>query len=165
MFASEGLIKEVVILLQLVLFHHKFAFGFLLPLWLDVSEFNSPRFWFVVGLWLIMVNGRMIGLWFVIGVNWLVIRMDWLMVGMNWLWLMIRVNRLWFMITTWLLPMSSVNWITFLFDLWVVETVSVLVDAWNWVWVPELWVSKMITDRFLISIGWRVIGDRHKDWG
>ena len=92
----------------------------------------------------------MIWLWFMIGMNWLV-------VGVDWLWLMIRVNRLWLVITTWLLPMSSVDWITFLLNLWVIETFCVLIDAWNWVWVPELWVSKMITDWFLISQGWRSV--------
>ena len=168
-FASKGLIKEVVILHQLVLFHHIFAFRFIFPLWLDVSVLNSPWFWFFVGLWLIMVNGGMIGFWFVvmnwlwlmIGVNWLwhMIGMSWLwhMIGVSWLWHMIGGNRrsvrLWFVIRV-STKMSSVNWITFLLNLWVIETFFVLVDGWNWVWVPELWVSKMITDWFLISIGW-----------
>merc|ERR1719216_194838 len=159
-FTSKGLIKEVVILHQLVLFHHIFAFRFIFPFWFDVSVLNSPWFWFFVGLWLIMVNGGMIGFWFVV-MNWL-----WLMIGVNWLWHMIGVSWLWHMIggnrrsvRLWFVirvstKMSSVNWITFLLNLWVIETFFVLVDGWNWVWVPELWVSKMITDWFLISIGW-----------
>ena len=168
---SEGIINEVVILLQLVLFHHEFALRFLFPLWLDVSVLNSPWFWFLVGLWLIMVNGWMIGFWFVV-VNWLwlMIRVNRMMVWfwfivMHWLWLMIGVNRrmvrLWFVITI-LLPMSSVNWITLLLNLWVIETSFILVDAWNWVWVPELWVSKMITFWFLISVRWSVMMDIRK---
>ena len=51
---SEGVINEVVILLQLVLFHHKFALRFFLPLWLDVSVLNSPGFWCFVGLWFVV---------------------------------------------------------------------------------------------------------------
>ena len=128
----------------------------------------------------------MIWLWFMIGMNWLVVRMNWLVVGVDWLWLMIRVNRrmvwFWFIVMHWLwlvigvnrsvvrfwfvitilLPMSSVDWITLLLNLWVIETSFILVDAWNWVWVPELWVSKMITFWFLISVGWSVMMDIRK---
>merc|ERR1719216_826930 len=101
-FASKGLIKKVVILHQLVLFHHIFAFRFIFPLWLDVSVLNSPGFWLFVGLWLIMVNGGMIRFWFVV-MNWLWMMIwFWFMIGVNWLWHMIGVSRrsvrLWFVI-------------------------------------------------------------------
>ena len=52
--ASKGVINKIVFLLQLVLFHHKFALRFFLPLWLDVSVLNSPGFWCFVGLWFVI---------------------------------------------------------------------------------------------------------------
>ena len=173
-FACKGLIKEIVTLHQLVLFHHIFALRFLFPFWFDVSVLNSPGFWCLVGLWLVMVNGWMIGFWFVV-MNWLRMMIWFWFIMMHWLWLimvnggMIRfwfvvMHWLWFVITTWLLPMSGVDWISFLLNLWVIETFFVLVDAWDWMWVPELWVSKMITHWCWIKgwIGWCVMMDIRK---
>ena len=156
MFASKGLIKEIVILHQLVLFHHIFTV-FLVRLMMMVMFLFSRlrfriimrlwsrlRFWVIMRLWLRVVGLR---LWVMIRLGmvrlWLgmVIRLR--MVGL-WMVIGLWVVRFWVVVRLWMV------WFHLCWEGWPVEILGKITE-----WIPgtfcsilslNIWSMKIVVD-------------------
>ena len=152
-FASKGLIKEVVILHQLVLFHHIFTV-FLVRFMMRVM-FLFSRLWFrvimrlwlrVVGLWLwVMIRlwFRMVWLrlWVVVGL-WMVRLRLWMVI---WLWMV----GLW-VVRFWVMVRLRVVWFHLCWEGWPVEIFGKITEripcTFCSIFSLDFWSMKIVVD-------------------
>ena len=122
---SEGIINEVVIFLQLVLFHHILTvLFFFMRLMMMMFLFSRLGFRVVMGLWFRMNGLRL----------WMVIR---LWFGMVWLWLWMIIRfRFWMMIRLGMVRFRVVIWL-WMVGLWM------MVGLWV-IWFHLCWESRPV---------------------
>ena len=121
MLSSKGLIKEVVFLLQLVLFHHILTVFFVMRLMMMVMLlFSRLRFRVVMRFWLWMVGLRF---WVVIRLWFGMVRLRfWMMIRFRfWMVIRLRVVGLWVVVGLWMMVWLWVIWFHLSWESWPVE--------------------------------------------